>query len=209
VSAHPVTDLAALDSNGKGIRVRFLWKDGRYGHQIEVVDGLLTRTLLESVEGDGLTAWPPSPPFQHANVSRIVSDSQHDHVAMLVGATGKSHWSMCVSERDCDELFFDVACRTEHPPEFLGNTYRALFRNVAVSERMNCAFVPADAPGIVVVAQDAEMSLDSNRSPTPIVRCKATETRFDKSPATIRWQYVIRRSSGGPLKITAKTTKQR
>jgi len=127
---------------------------------------------------------------------------------MLIGAAGKSHWSMCVSARDCDELFFDVACRTEHPPEFLGNTYRALFRKVAVSEGMNCAFVPADAPGIVIVAQDAEMALESKRSPTPIVRCKATETRFTKSPATLRWQYVIRRSSGGPLHFVAKKPKQ-
>jgi len=67
VSAHPVTDFAALDSSGNGIRVRFRWKDDRYSHHIELVDGLLTQTLLESVEGDEFTAWPPSPPFQQAN----------------------------------------------------------------------------------------------------------------------------------------------
>ena len=121
-------------------------------HQIDAIDGLLSRTLLESVEGEQVADWPSSPPLQQVNVSWIVSDSQQGHVAMLVGATGNGHWSMCVAARDQrsfprdesaeTELFFDLACRTDDAPTFLGSTYRSLAGSVAVSDRLNCASYP-------------------------------------------------------------------
>jgi hypothetical protein len=202
--------LSALDKSGRGIRIRFFWQGDRYSHQIESVDGLLSRTLLESIEGEPLRGWPSSPPLQQINVSRIVSDSQQGHVALLVGAAADSYWSMCVAARGDESaetgLFFDVACRTDSAPTFLGSSYRVLAGSGAISERLNCAFVPANEPGCVLIAQDAEIELEQNRSRSPIVRCKATEIRFTESPATLQWHYIIRRSSGGPLRITAKKT---
>jgi hypothetical protein len=207
-------ELSALNSAGVGVRVRFVWLGDRYGHQIEVVDGSLTRTVLESVEGGEEANWPPSPPLQHVNISWIASDTQHGHVAMLVGGAGNSHWSMCVSVRDGNkdvfnntsgtELFFDVACRVHDAPGFLGSTYRVPFQQVIVSDRLNCAFVPPDGPGLVVVPQDAQLGVKERHTQSPILRCKATDIRLAELPATLRWRYAIRRSTGGPLRIAVK-----
>jgi hypothetical protein len=210
----PIADLSAIDSRGVGLRIRFVWQGDRYYHQIDAMDGLLSRTLLESVEGDETAAWPPSPFLQQVNISWIASDKEHGHVAMLVGTALNCDWSMCVSAHDgrcysrdaSDEigLFFDVACRTDEPPEFLGSSYRTTLHSVAVSNRMNCAFVPEEGPGLVVVPQDAELKLEGRRTVSPLLRCQATDIRFAKFPATLRWRYAIRRSSGGPLRIAAK-----
>jgi hypothetical protein len=210
----PSAELSAIDSSGRGIRIRFLWQGGRYLHQIDAIDGLLSQTLLESIDGEGDSDWPSSPPLQHVNVSSIVSDSQQGHVAMLTGATSNGHWSMCVGARDQAgfpkvssaevALQFDVACRAACAPKFLGSTYRVLAGSVAISDRINCAFVPADRPGCVLMPHDAQVIVDRNRSPSPILLCQATETQLTDWPATIRWHYAIRCSSGGPLRLAAK-----
>jgi hypothetical protein len=231
MSAEPVpsAELSAVDSRGTGVRIRFFWQGDRYSHRIDALDGTLTRTILESVEGGPLDDWPPSPPLQDVNVSWIASDSEHGHVAMLAGASGKSHWSMCVaardqrtysrdksrevklfvdgmplSEREETELLFDIACRTEEAPAFLGTTYGALFHQVAVSSKLNCAFIPADAPGLVIASQDSQLELETTRSASPLLRYKVTDIRFSELPATLRWRYAIRRSSGGPIQAPMK-----
>jgi hypothetical protein len=210
----PIADLSAINSRGVGLRIRFVWQGDRYHHQIDAMDGLLSRTLLESVEGDESSDWPPSPFLEQVNVSWIASDKEHGHVAMLAGAARNCNWSMCVSAHDgrcysrdgADEigLFFDVACRTHESPESLGSTYRTILRSVAVSDRLNCAFVPEDGPGLVVVPQDAELKLEGKRTSSPVLRCEATNIRLATYPATLRWRYAIRRSSGGPLRLSAK-----
>jgi hypothetical protein len=205
----PTAELAALDHHGDGLRIRFYSHGDRYFHQIVAIDGPLTRTLIESVEGDEQSIWPPSPPMQHVNISHIVSDTQQGRVAMLVGASGQTHWSMCVSslihrtngknEHSKLELQFDVACRTNNTPDFLACTYRVLAGSVALPNNLNCAFVPANGPGIVVVPKDSEIQVNRKRVPYPLLSCKATGFQINKLPATIRWHYAIRCSSGGPF----------
>lgn len=211
----PAAELAALDYRGNGLRVRFYWQADRYVHRIEALDGPLTRVLLESVEGDGKSTWPPSPPLQHVNVSWIQSVREQGHVAMLIGSSGGSHWSVCVAAHDAKsrhdnsaetEISFDVACRTGCPPEFLGSTYRSIAGSVALSETMNCAFAPAEAPGLAIIPQNAELKIENRRTPWPTLRCEPAEIRINELPATVRWHYVIRRSSGGPLKVERRTT---
>jgi hypothetical protein len=211
----PAAELAALDHHGDGLRIRFYSQGDRYFHQIVAIDGPLTRMLLESVEGDEQSIWPPSPPAQHVSVSHVVSDTQQGDVAMLVGASAQGHWSMCVSGhirrkgeknvRSESELQFDVACRTTSTPDFLACTYRVLAGSVALPNSMNCAFVPASGPGIVVIPKDSDVQVDGKRLPYPLLCCKATGIRINKLPTTIRWHYTIRRSSGGPIRLTTKS----
>lgn len=222
----PLTELSAVNSSGIGLQVAFNWDGDRYKHSVLAIDGAQSRVLLESVEGDDDEGWPTSPPMQHVHVSWIESDSERGHVAMLIGAAGDSHWSMCVAARDCrthtrcmpndvlltidgtpvtqigqedTELFFDVACRAHSAPKFLGSTYWSLGNRIACSNRSNCAFIPADGPGLVILPQNAQLTMELNRAPGPILRCQAMDIRFDESPTTIRWRYSIRRTSGGPL----------
>lgn len=208
----PAAELSTVESNGVGLRVRFFWQGDRYIHRIESVKGHSARVLLESLEGDHESEWPASPALQHVNVSWIRSDHEQGHVAMLVGASGKSHWSMCVAVRDreCEardggrgdtELFFDIACRTPHSAGWLGSSYRALAGPAAFSERLNCAFVPADGPGCVVVPEGAELEMDTTGAWPPILRCAAMGTKSPESPTTVRWRYAVRLSTGGPVKV--------
>lgn len=208
----PAAELSTAESNGVILRVRFFWQGDRYIHRIESVKAQDTRVLLESLEGDHESEWPASPALQHVNVSWIRSDHEQGHVAMLVGASGKSHWSMCVAVRDqhCErgegergdtELFFDVACRTPNSSGWLGSSYRALAGPAAVSQRLNCAFVPADGPGCVLAPERAELEMDTIGSGLPVLRCAASETESSESPTTVRWRYAVRMSSGGPLNV--------
>jgi hypothetical protein len=220
VSAEPTlaATLSATDARGRGVRVRFFLQANRVTHRIDTVDGLLSNTLLESIDGELIADWPSSPPLQHVSVSSIVSDTQQGNVAMLTGATSHGHWSMCVAARDGrtvpqyesteSELLFDVACRIDGTPMFLGSSYRSMVRGIAISDRLNFAFVPGDEPGCVLITKDAQLEIEGNRSRSPVLRCKATELRSADSPATLRWQYAIRRSSGGPFSIAAKAERR-
>jgi hypothetical protein len=207
----PDAVLAALGAYGVGILICFYWQFDRYAHRIEAVDGLVSHTIFESCESEPSTDWPTSPPLQHVNLSWIHSDNEQGHVAMLVGACGQSQWSMCVAARDRrtyspdytgeTELYFDVACRTDTAPKFIGSTYRAVPGSVAISDRLNCAFVPANSPGCVLIPRNADLEVEGKRTPSPLLRCKVTDIRYDELPTTIRWHYTIRRSSGGPLQL--------
>jgi hypothetical protein len=209
-----VASLSAIDSRGRGVRVRFYLQNARVSHQIDAINGLLSYPLLESVEDGQIADWPVSPPLQNVSVSQIVSDSQQGKVAMLTGSTFYGHWSMCVAARDREgapphelsapELFFDIACRTDGTAAFLGSSYRSMVGPIAISDPLHCAFIPADKPGCIIVSQNGECEVAGNHSKTPVLRCKAIQTPSIESPATIRWQYAVRRSSGGPFSPATK-----
>jgi hypothetical protein len=206
VKALPPGELCAEGSLGT-LRVRFFRAGDRYSHAIDLIDRDETRTLLESVEGDDAEIWPPSPPMQHLNVSRIVSDTEQRHVAMLVGGAGSSHWSMCVAVSDSEnnsrearygafsmELLFEVACRTQKPPVWLGNTYRILAVPAAASEELNCACIPKAPPRCLVQTTAVKLRMDTTGESVPLLRIRAADAdvkEFDL-PMTVRWRYKMR-----------------
>jgi hypothetical protein len=206
VKALPPGELSATGLLGT-LRVRFFQNGDRYTHAIDLVSVDETRTLLESVEGDDTDVWPPSPPMQHLNVSWIASDTEQRHVAMLVGGAGSSHWSMCVAVSDSEgqptekqygmwgeQLLFEVACRTQKPPVWLGNTYRILAAPAAVSEKLNCACVPVTPPRCLIMTRAIKLQMDTVSGPMPLLRCCAADAdvqEFDL-PMTVRWRYSLR-----------------
>jgi hypothetical protein len=224
----PMAELSARDSGGFGLRVSFFWRGDRYYHRIDALDGTHDRPLLESIEGDQQSDWPASPLLQHVNVSWIASDSEYGHVAMLVGAGKSGHWSMCVAVRDLQcqprdveiprttflldgaefeevtdtELVFDVACRLSQPPTWLGSSYWALTAPVALSDKLQCAYVPSDGSGCVIEPDKAQLEMDTVSSALPILRCTATTPEKTEFPATVRWRYSVRWSRSGTLHRT-------
>lgn len=116
----PVT---ALDSAGRGLRIRFLWRGDRFGHVIERIDGDVATPELVSIESDAEASWPDSPPLQQLSVETIGTAT----TALGVGAAAKSHWSISVHPTDRDgvpALQFDVAARcSSGEPGFLGSRY--------------------------------------------------------------------------------------
>jgi len=201
--SNPTTELISVVSPlGFGLQARFIWDRDRYRHQIEVVSPGVVRPLLQSIEGRDQEDWPASPPIQHVNLCTIQSDSQHGRVAMLSGAAGDSHWSICVTIRDPYDtsvdfpdvdwgLVFDVACRVNRPPKRACSSYQALSAPVAISEKYNRAHIPADSVGCSILPHNARLEMNVSGTVCPTLQCIAEQLPVT-FPATIRWHYGLR-----------------
>jgi hypothetical protein len=126
---------------------------------------------------------------------------------MLVGGAGSSHWSMCVAVSDSEnnsrearygaysmELLFEVACRTQKPPVWLGNTYRILAVPAAASEELNCACIPTAPSRCLVQTTAVKLQMDTTNEPVPLLRIRAADTDVKELdlPMTVRWRYKMR-----------------
>lgn len=111
----------------ESLELRFRQHGDRQGHSLAWVREGQSTTMLESLEGDDQSAWPPSPPLQQLSIEQ----RETGDVALLVGMAGKSHWSLSVEALPDGALRFEAACRLS-PAEaqlpaharWLGSTYR-------------------------------------------------------------------------------------
>lgn len=100
----------------------------RFGHVIESRGADQPIVLLESIEGDAVTTWPPSPALQSVDWSEVAAGK----IALLVGMAGKSHWSASYESHAASAaLVLDWACRVTGEPAFLGTSYH-VGRDVSV-----------------------------------------------------------------------------
>lgn len=145
-------------------RVEFFQVADRIAHRV-LIECEGRSVAWESIEGNDLQNWPPSPPYQEVSLERIGDQD----VALLVGMAGKSHWSLSV---DIDPIRasvrFDVACRIAVEPEFLGSKYRGSMDSVI-----------CDSATIIESSEDSSGQYSWSARPQTI-----TEPR-----ATIRWAY--------------------
>jgi hypothetical protein len=77
----------------------------RWDHRIVLQSVGETFVLLESIEGDAETAWPPSPPLQEIHLH----DLGNGEALLGVGMAGTSHWSISLSTKS-NSLVADLAC---------------------------------------------------------------------------------------------------
>ena len=109
----------SLTTTDGRLRIDFQWEVDRFV-QVLFFEG---KDVGTSIEGDADDAWPPSPPLQQLSLQEINGTP----VILGVGAAGRGHWSVSVElEQDADaqSIRFDLACRSNHQPEFLGSSYR-------------------------------------------------------------------------------------
>jgi len=194
--------LNAQDWQGHHLMVRFDWCGDRYSHSVSAVRRDSRRLLLESLEGGADDIWPSSPPIQELSDCTIVSDTNRGQATLLVGAAGKSHWAMTLSLRDYwigqgrrkfeTDILFDVACRVAEAPEWLGSSYRVLCGQVAVSQQLGQALMPADSPECLITSDKATVKLETSSGPYPIIRYDAPVTSIESLPDTVRWRYAMR-----------------
>lgn len=162
----------AWGPGGVGLRVAFEQRGDRLGHVIQLVgtSHQAGEHCLISREGSPSDVWPTSPPLQSLHLE---DRNQGQRVALLVGLSGKSHWSLSVEPVAGEAAVrFDVACRANAEPAMLGSTYREL------------------RPGLIVDSSDSVVCEEQCIAIAPA--SLATGTRL---PRTIRWTYVIRRNS--------------
>jgi len=168
-----------------GLRTTFVWRHDRYAHVVTLIDRMGEHTLLESTEGTPDDPWPPSPAFQQLSVQ----GTGDQRVALLVGMSGKSHWSMSVEMFPTRRaIVFDVACRMNESGESLGSSYLAegyTVENASTAVRRFGALrseILLDST-LESVTQALSTSADQLR-----VACLTASATM---PHTARWKYAV------------------
>lgn len=101
--------------------VEFARAGDRFVHTVYGAVGKSMETVVVSVEGTDLENWPASPALQQLSIEH----REQGDVALLVGMSGRSHWSLSVeAERGRGSLLFDAACLVRQRPERCGSYYR-------------------------------------------------------------------------------------
>jgi hypothetical protein len=118
----PTKQMLSIETNSvsgsseSGPRLKMMFERGgdRWAHRVVSVSEDTETIVLQSIEGDDQTQWPPSPPLQDPD--------QHDlptgAAVLAVGMAGTGHWSASFSVDRADFLLADVACFCKaRPPE--------------------------------------------------------------------------------------------
>jgi hypothetical protein len=148
----------------------FEWRRDRFGHRIEQRIGGEWCAALASIEGSADEVWPPSPPLQ----SLHIEPREAGPVALLVGKSGTSHWSVSIEAVITRAAFeFDIACRVHCLPSWLGNVYR----------------ITTAHPASVEIAVRAHEAIREQARPDEW-RIRPCEFA-DAPPSTIRWRYRV------------------
>jgi len=177
-------------AEGVGLRTTFVWRDDRYLHVVTLIEAEGERTLLESTEGKPDDPWPPSPAFQQLSIQ----GTGDQRVALLVGMSGKSHWSMSVEVSPPQRgIVFDVACRMNESVESLGSSYLAHGYTLVDQSTAVGHFGPLRSALVLDPTVDsADQSLSSFADQ---LRVDCPTARFTM-PHTIRWKYAVTLSCG-------------
>lgn len=180
-----MTGDAQLESDR--LRVIFLRQRDRYEHLVQsiAVDKSAT-PLLRSVEGTPDEDWPASPALKELHIEQRPDGKQ---LALLVGMSGRSHWSLSV-ELDplAEQLVFDVACRLRDEPRQLTSTYRLFSQTNSFLNDPSHIRLPF---GLAFQAQQVERQLATISLAAPDSFVIYPSIRFGSYPKTIRWRYAI------------------
>ncbi|MCG8649882.1 MAG: hypothetical protein MI861_08615, partial [Pirellulales bacterium] len=113
----PPLTLTTVDGR---LQVEFRWCGDRFAQHLRLGPD---QPLGHSVEGTSDQSWPASPPIQQLSLETLSADK----VLLGVGAAGVGHWSISVESTCVDGvtgLKYDLACRSQTLPTWLGSTYQ-------------------------------------------------------------------------------------
>ncbi len=192
VAAQPI----ALIEAG-GLRVCFDKASGRVRHSIWTVGDGNADLVLESVEDaeDDDVDGPAAPSVPVLGEVHIQSFDDGRQVALLIGMSGRDHWSMSVAaDPSTGQLSFDVACRIHSEATRPGSVYRVVPpATVSGTEPVHVSHPTAGsiqwisdndnspaACGRWHSAQSGQLQLSAAAASAPL-------------PRTVRWQFGIRR----------------
>jgi hypothetical protein len=189
VSPAPQIETAVLEigsPDGCRLSLSLLPEAGRYQQRLVVRDGGQAREWLLSCEGDHDELWPASPPLQQHSLQ---SAGDGRRFVLLLGMAGNSHWSLSIEEQPAEAaLLFDVACRLQRAPAWLGSCY---------ASRLPIDF--AGGAGRIRGSGAAMLFIEPLGEET-VLRPGPGEASFSLAPwtnperlaATIRWKYRMR-----------------
>jgi len=178
--------LEAVGRDGHGLRVAFIWDEDRFGHEISCLEGRVATVCLTAELGRDQDPWPASPALQQLSLEELQPGRPS---ALLVGMAGQSHWSQCVeADPATTSLTFDVACRVQREPQWLGSRYRV---------HHDAARRPTPA-GRIALGGGVELTIEPAAGSTPARITSAggplaiaLDLRVLRFPSTVRWKYRI------------------
>lgn len=178
--------LEVLGCGGRGLRVTFTWDEDRFGHEIACLEGRSVTVCLRAELGTQQDPWPASPALQQLSLEELQPGRPR---ALLLGMAGKSHWSQSVeADAATASLTFDVACRVQRQPRWLGSSYRTLHDDWGSSAREGRIAVGA---GVELSVEPAADSLPSRIERAGDLLVIAAGLRTLRFPSTVRWKYRI------------------
>jgi hypothetical protein len=168
----------------RGVSVVLSRITDRYRHDVLITTDE-ARVLLASVEGADDQAWPPSPPFQELHTRQ---SSEGIDAALLIGRAGRSHWSASIEVDPSQEtVFFDIACRSSGPIDWLGSRYRCpVGPAVATVAECRTLLVASDLQ-VYVLEGEARVGGEDQTHLLSI----APVWSVSKTSQTIRWKYRV------------------
>ncbi|MDA1053937.1 MAG: hypothetical protein O3C40_26095 [Planctomycetota bacterium] len=185
MEAREPVSLNAMNADGVGLQVQFIWRQDRHVHTISLMIDGRSVPVFESVEGSNVDVWPPSPPLQQLSVEELRPETQ---VALLVGMAGKSHWSMSVEPADDRAAFvFDVACRSRDAAEQLGSGYLLLADGRSTSGEHDATIDVAGRSTRIRCDRDGPTAATVKEGPRGLRIEPATVIAGE----TTRWRYAI------------------
>ena len=119
----------------------FTWSGDRWTHHVATRDA----GTWQSVEGprpeDGDQRWPASPVLVELSTLQTAAGP----AILGVGLAGRSHFSASIGPdpEQPDRIRFEIACRFNEPPVWLGTTSRGPAKTVFVRPRIESPAAPA------------------------------------------------------------------
>ena len=172
------------------LQIGFRWHRDRFAHSISLFDSSRQLPLLASLEGNDEQKWPPSPVLQELHFE----DHPTGMVALLVGSTKQSHYSLAIATTDIG-FSFDAACRLLNPTTpsvddmCLQSGYRAMLQPA----------IQNTLPTVIEVGK-VLMTVDDRSCCPPLAEGVAEDIAWrltimpqiiDENSKTVSWRYKI------------------
>jgi hypothetical protein len=170
------------------LRIEFEKLRDRWSHKLSFQSGDQWLPIAASIEGSEHEPWPASPPIQELHFETHAGKP----VALGVGMSGSSHWSLCVTvDLETNSIQFEVACRTKSRPDRLQSAYET---QVPVeSSSSQCVLqAPNSIRPIIIRTTDADSQIltASSGSTQTTLTVQPVSSQTLPSP-TQRWNYLF------------------
>ncbi len=155
-------------------------------HRVCGMGGEWRGPLAESVEGTDEEVWPASPALQQLSIEH----RERVDVALLVGMSGRSHWSLSIeAEQGTGTLRFDAACRVRELPLQCGSGYRIDW-GTQYEQHADRLRWRSDAGWCELTVLEIAGSLPA-RLERVADEIRIVAPKPDRLPATVRWRYQL------------------
>ncbi|MEC9003189.1 MAG: hypothetical protein VX644_07430 [Planctomycetota bacterium] len=179
--------LNSVSADGTGLRVTLEWHEDRYHHRIERVTGNLVTPLAEAPQTAMAADEYEQPVLQQLAVESRGVDR---YVALGVGMSGQSHWSMSIETvPESRKIIFDIACRLTEPVANLCSCYQ-LAAPVTEVAPTHCELNVLGHPCRIEVDTTAQSEILQLKYEADLLQLIPQISPADM-PQTVRWRYRV------------------